>query len=70
MINIKSKREIELMKESCRMAASCLSFIGSQIQAGMVTEDINTLAHDYITSRGAYPSPLNYKGFPKSGLYF
>ena len=66
MISIKSEREIKLMKESCRMAANCLDAIGEQVQPGMTTEDINTFAHDYITSRGAYPSPLNYRGFPKS----
>ncbi len=66
MISIKSEREINIMKESCQLAANCLDYIGSQIKAGMSTEDINTLAHEYIVSRGAIPSPLNYNGFPKS----
>ena len=54
------------MRETCCIAANCLDYIGRHIKVGMTTEDINTLAHDYITSRGAYPSPLNYRGFPKS----
>ena len=66
MVSIKSEREIKLMRETCRIAANCLDSLATQIAAGMTTEDINTLAHDYITSRGAYPSPLNYNGFPKS----
>ncbi|MCY4643369.1 MAG: type I methionyl aminopeptidase [Bacteriovoracales bacterium] len=66
MINIKSEREIDLMRETCRIASSCLDHLESHIQAGMSTEDINTLAHDYITSQEAWPSPLNYHGFPKS----
>lgn len=35
-------------------------------QAGMTTEDIDVLVHRKITESGAYPSPLNYLGFPKS----
>lgn len=66
MINIKSPREIEIMRESCQLAANCLDFIGSKIEVGMTTEDINELAHNYIIERGATPSPLNYHGFPKS----
>ena len=54
------------MKESCTLAANCLDYIGSKIVEGMTTEDINTLAHEYIVSRDAIPSPLNYNGFPKS----
>lgn len=54
------------MKQSCKLAANCLKFIGSKVQNGMSTEDINFLTHQYIIERNAYPSPLNYHGFPKS----
>ena len=66
MIHIKSEREIQLMKESCRMAANCLAAIESIIKPGLSTEQINSFTHEYITSRNAYPAPLNYRGFPKS----
>lgn len=66
MISIKSSREIALMRETCSLAANCLDYIGSKIEVGMSTEDINTLAHNYIIEHGATPSPLNYNGFPKS----
>ncbi|MBD63908.1 MAG: type I methionyl aminopeptidase [Halobacteriovoraceae bacterium] len=66
MINIKSNREIEIMKESCQLAARTLNFIEDKIQAGMTTEDVNEICHKFITENGAYPSPLNYNGFPKS----
>ena len=36
------------------------------LQAGMTTEDIDILVHEKIVQSGAYPSPLNYQGFPKS----
>jgi methionyl aminopeptidase len=48
------------------MAAETLLLVGEKIRAGMSTEDINTLVHEDTVRRGAYPAPLNYKGFPKS----
>ncbi len=66
MISIKSKREIELMKESCRLAANTLKHIEDKLEIGMSTEDVNKLCHDYIIDHKAIPSCLNYHGFPKS----
>ena len=66
MISIKSSREIEIMKESCQLAAKTLNFIEKKLKIGMTTEEVNQLCHDFITEAGAYPSPLNYHGFPKS----
>lgn len=66
MISIKSEREIEIMRQSCQVAAKTLDFIEPHIKPGISTEKINSLCHDFITSHGAYPSPLNYNGFPKS----
>jgi methionyl aminopeptidase len=40
--------------------------VGKHIRAGITTDDINTLVHDYTLQHGAVPSPLNYRGFPKS----
>lgn len=66
MITIKSSREIELMRETCKLAAKTLHFLGQNVRVGMTTEDINKLCHQYILNRGAIPAPLNYHGFPKS----
>lgn len=66
MIQIKSAREIELMRDVCKLSAKTLHFLGKQIKVGMSTEDINTLCHQYTINRGAIPAPLNYHGFPKS----
>ncbi len=66
MISIKSKREIELMRATSRLAASTLEYIGPFVKPGVSTEELNKLCHDYIVKNGAYPSPLNYHGFPKS----
>lgn len=66
MISIKSKREIELMRATSRLAASTLEYIEPFVKPGVSTEELNKLCHDYIVEHGAYPSPLNYHGFPKS----
>lgn len=66
MISIKSTREIELMRQTCKLAANTLKYAGEKVRVGMSTEEINTLVHEYILKHGAYPSPLNYNGFPKS----
>ena len=36
------------------------------MQPGVTTDEIDARVHDYIVAHGAYPSPLLYKGFPKS----
>ena len=66
MISIKSKREIERMRKTCRLAAHTLEYISDYIKPGVSTEELNQLCHNYIVEHGAYPSPLNYHGFPKS----
>jgi methionyl aminopeptidase len=63
---------LERMRASCQLAADCLVMVGTKIRVGMTTDEINTLVHEFITQRDAYPSPLNYKpggaprAFPKS----
>lgn len=61
-------RMLERMRESCRLAAECLVMVGDHLRAGMTTEQINTLVHEWIVAQDAYPSPLNYgtPPFPKS----
>lgn len=65
-IEIKSKTEIDKMRATCRLAASVLEYIEPFVKPGVSTEDLNRLCHEYIVGQGAYPSTLNYKGFPKS----
>lgn len=66
MISIKSSREIELMRQTCKLASETLEYIAPFVKPGVSTEELNKLCHDYIVKNGAYPSPLNYHGFPKS----
>lgn len=65
-VKIKSADEIEKMRVAGRLAASTLEMIGEHVKAGVTTDELNTICHDYIVSHDAYPAPLNYHGFPKS----
>ncbi len=65
-ITIKNKEEIALMREACVVTSTILDEVGEIIRPGMSTEEINTFVHRRTTDLGAIPSPLNYKGFPKS----
>jgi methionyl aminopeptidase len=66
MISIKSTREIELMRKTCTLAMEVMEYIEPFVVPGASTLDIDELCHKYIIEHGAYPSPLNYHGFPKS----
>ncbi len=64
---IKTPEEIEKMRVAGKLAASVLDMIGPHVQAGVTTDELNTICHRYITEDlQAIPAPLNYKGFPKS----
>ncbi len=65
-VEIKSPREIELMRNVCRLAAETLLHVGEKIRVGMTTDDIDRIVHEHTLTQGARPAPLNYKGFPKS----
>ena len=65
-VEIHSKSAIEKMRATSRLAASVLEFIEPHVKAGVTTEKLNGLCHDYILDKGAIPAPLDYKGFPKS----
>ena len=66
MVYVKSDKEIELMREPCKIVRDTLLFVGSKISAGMSTKEIDELVEKYIKSAGAYPSCLGYGGFPAS----
>ncbi len=65
-IEIHSQKEVDAIRTSCRMAAETLMLVGEKLRAGMTTEEINAIVHEDTVRRDAYPSPLNYHGFPKS----
>lgn len=64
---IKTAAEIEKMRVAGRLAAEVLEMIKPHVIAGVTTDELNTLCHEYIVNeQKATPAPLNYHGFPKS----
>lgn len=66
MIVIKTPQDIAGIKKSCELTVQTLDFIEAHIQPGITTNELDKLCHDFIVKAGAKPSPLNYKGYPKS----
>ena len=64
MVYVKSEKEIDLMREPCKIVRDTLAFVGSKIQAGMSTKEVDELVERYIRSSGGNPSCIGYGGFP------
>ncbi len=66
MIIIKTKEEIEILKEGGKILSNLLKEIEKLIIPGISTLELDKFAYEYILSYGAKPSFLNYNGFPAS----
>lgn len=58
--------DIELIRAAGTIAAGALEAVGAAVAPGVTTDTLDAIAHDFVTSHGAYPSTLGYRGFPKS----
>ena len=67
-VTIKSEREIELMRESCRIVAEVLRLIQEYIRPGTSTKELDTIAEEFIRSRNAEPAFKGY-GADRTNLY-
>ncbi|MEH2065429.1 MAG: type I methionyl aminopeptidase [Nostoc sp.] len=65
-IEIKSPREIEIMRQSAKIVATVLKEISELVKPGMTTADLDTYAEKRIREMGATPSFKGYHGFPGS----
>lgn len=66
-ISIKTAEEIEKMRIAGRLAAEVLVMIEPEVKAGVSTDALDKICHDFIVNdQDAIPAPLNYRGFPKS----
>ncbi len=63
---VKSAEVVERMRVACRVAAEILRDAGTLVAPGVTTDEIDIAVHEATIARGAYPSPLNYHGYPKS----
>jgi len=58
--------DLRKMKNACSLAKTALQAAKAFIEVGVTTDDIDHVVHCEIIKHNAYPSPLKYKGFPKS----
>ncbi len=54
------------MERVCKLAAQTLYHTAKYAKAGVTTDELDKIAHDYTLSNGARPAPLGYHGYPKS----
>lgn len=60
MILIKSKKEIDLIRESCQIVAEALQLVKSYVKPGVTTLELDKIAEEYIRSNDAIPA---FKGY-------
>jgi methionyl aminopeptidase len=65
-IRLKGQADIEGISKAGRLALDTLDLVEPQIRPGTITDEINSLVHEFTVKNGAIPAPLNYRGFPKS----
>jgi methionyl aminopeptidase len=64
--DVKDAETIERMRIAGRIAAQALEEVGRHVTPGVTTDELDRVGHEFLVSRGAYPSTLGYRGYPKS----
>ena len=62
----KTPEQVEKIRIAGKIAAQAIALVGENAKPGITTDELDKIAHEYIISKGAYPSTLGYRGFPKS----
>ncbi len=66
-ITYKTAEQAEKMRVAGKLASDVLVMIEPYVTAGITTDELNTICHDYIVNtQKCIPAPLDYHGFPKS----
>lgn len=63
---VKDPDVIRRMRKAGWIAAQVLDATGAAVEPGMTSDEVDVICHEETIKRGAYPSPLNYHGYPKS----
>ena len=66
MSPVRTPAEIEAMRHANHLAADILAHTGPFVLPGVTTDRLDSIVHDKTIELGGYPSPLGYRGFPKS----
>ena len=57
---------VDRMRVASKLAAQALQAVGAAAKPGVTTDELDRVGHEYLIERGAYPSTLGYRGYPKS----
>jgi len=63
---VRTPEEVVAMRRAGRAAAEVLLVAGGVVAVGITSDEIDAVVHEATIERGGYPSPLNYRGYPKS----
>lgn len=66
MVELKSKREIQLIREAGQILGEALELLKEQVKPGIKTKELDRLAEEFIRKRGGVPAFKGYRGFPAS----
>src|SRR6201986_1169863 len=64
--DVKDADTIERMRVAGRIAAQALAEVGRHVAPGVTTDELDRIGHEFLIDHGAYPSTLQYRGFPNS----
>ncbi len=64
MIVLKGKKELELMREACKISQAALEEAGKAVRPGISTKEIDSIAYKFIVKHKAKPNFLGLYGFP------
>jgi methionyl aminopeptidase len=66
LITLKSKRELDLMREASRIVAEVLERLKGECQAGVTTRHLDRIAEELTVKNNAIPAFKGYRGYPGS----
>lgn len=64
MIHLRSREEVEKIRQSARMVAACLDHLETLVAPGVSTADLDRAAEEFVREQGALPAFKGYRGYP------
>ena len=64
MIQIRTREEIEIIRENNLLVSATLAEVGKHVKPGVTTRMLDQIAEEYIRAHGAEPGFLGHRGFP------
>jgi methionyl aminopeptidase len=63
---VKDAATLAAMRVAGQLAGQTLAAVAEHVAPGVTTDELDRIGHEFMLDHGAYPSPLGYRGFPKS----